>query len=144
MILHRTVQTSRNIGHESQSRDNPDCLALTLRLKNRSGDRAPTPLDPSSVRDGEDLGESSYIETGSGQRFSMFRLAMESEWSIDEQTFPTIAPGAIEDVMLVSEPVQTDRLSGPLIWHITLKTGGPDPEQIGIRFSRQEIAEAGD
>lgn len=141
-VLHKTVRISRAAGLDGPTWENPDCLVLTIRLKNTSKDRAVTPLAPPSARVDEPA-DGSYIEIGATRRLSMFDLDLEGEWVIDGQSFPTIAPGATADIVLVSEPVPLERLVGPLTWWAALKTGGDERETIGVRFSRRDVAQVG-
>lgn len=118
-----------------------DCLVLTLRLTNRSSDHRLTPLELASVRDSADSAGSSFIESATGERIGMFELAMESEWSIELQSFPSVKPGQSEDVILVSEPITDRKLASPLVWRITIQAAAGGSEEIGVRFDRQEIGE---
>jgi hypothetical protein len=139
VVLFREVRLYRIVDPEGERRDAPACLVLTLRLANRSKERRLTPLELASVRDAGDPADASYIETASGGRIAMFNLAMESEWSIEDQSFPAIEPGEHQDIILVSEPVEESRLASPLVWRIKLRTGVGRSEGIGVRFARQEI-----
>ena len=142
VVLFQGVGLFRLVDLEGEERrEVPDCLVLTLRLTNRSSDRRLRPLDLASVRE---VGESggSFIESATGERISMFELALESEWSIEHQTFPTVEPGRSEDVILVSEPIPDRRVAGPLVWRITLQTDAGEFQEIGVRFDRHEIGES--
>lgn len=141
-ILHKTVRISRAIGLDGPTWENPDCLVLTIRLKNMSKDRAVTPLAPPSAQ-AEPGAKGSHIDIGSNRRLSMFDLNLEGEWVIDEQIFPTIAPGGTADIVLVSEPVPLERLVGPLTWWVALRTGGDEMDTVGVRFSRKDVDEVG-
>lgn len=141
VVLFQDVRLYRIVDPEGERREAPACLILTLRLSNRSKERRLTPLELACVRDAGDPAETSFIETATGERIAMFKLAMESEWSIEEQEFPAIAPGSHEDVILVSEPVEESRLASPLVWRVKLKTGVGRSEEIGVRFARQEIGD---
>ncbi|MDR3622049.1 MAG: hypothetical protein P4L85_22055 [Paludisphaera borealis] len=142
VVLFQNVRVYRIVDPDAERRENPACLVLTLRLRNKSSDRRLTPLELASVRDAVDPTEASFIETASGERIAMFKLAMESEWSIENQSFPAVEPGGAEDVILVSEPVEEPRLASPLVWRIKLKTGVGRSEEIGVRFARQEIGDS--
>lgn len=123
----------------SERRTVSDCLVLTLRLTNRSSDRRLTPIELATVRNAGESADGAFIETAAGERVAMFELAMESEWSIADQSFPSVRPGRSEDVILVSEPVSHRRLAGPLVWRVTLQTDAGESEEIGVRFDRHEI-----
>jgi len=143
MVLHKTVRTTRGDGREGSGREIPNCLTLTVRLKNTSKDRPLTPLEHPSVWNG-DSGDTSHVEMGMGRRISVLDLNWQSDESIDSQRFPAIAPGAVADIVLVSEPVPFERLVGPLTWWVALKTGEDEMETIGVRFSRREVDQVGD
>jgi len=143
MVLHKTVRASDGAGLEERGREIPNCLTLTLRLKNLSRDRELTPFEPPSVRNGAS-GEASYIEMGTGRQISVLDPTWENNGAIDSQSFSTIAPGAVADVVLVSESVASERLVGPLTWWVALKTGEDGMETIGVRFSRREVSEVGE
>lgn len=141
-ILHKTVRVSSPFGLDGPSWENPDCLVLTLRLKNASKDRAMTPLEPPTSGSGGAV-EGSRVELGTNRRLSMLGLDLEGDWVIDEQSFPTIAPGATADIVLVSEPVPLERVAGPSMWWVELNAGGERKETIGVRFSRGDVDEVG-
>jgi hypothetical protein len=69
----------------------------------------------------------------------MFRLAVESEWSIDGQSFPSLKPGETAETIVVSEPVRVSELSGPLIWHVKLRTSDFQSDVVGIRFTADNV-----
>jgi hypothetical protein len=142
VVLSQNVRLYRIVDPDGERRENPACLVLALRLTNKSSERRLTPLELASVRDAGDPAEASFIETASGERIAMFKLAMESEWSIENQSFPAVEPGGSEEVILVSEPVEEPRLASPLVWRIKLKTGVGRSEEIGVRFARQEIGDS--
>ncbi len=142
-VRFQTVNLSRIVDPKaSKRRKVTDCLVLTLRLMNRSSDHRLTPLELASVRDAGDASKGSFIETATGERIAMFELAMESEWSIERQSFPSVKPGQTEEVILVSEPIPDRKLASPLVWRITLQTDAGASEEIGVRFDRQEIGES--
>jgi hypothetical protein len=140
VIMHQTARLYRVVDPDGERRETPDCLALTLRLTNKSRDRRLAPLELADVRDPGEGG--AFIEAADGEQIAMFKLAMESEWSIQDQTFSEIEPGRSEDVVLVSEPLNERRLASPLVWRIKLKTGAERSEEIGVQFGRQEVGES--
>lgn len=142
MVLHRTARISEGAGLEDSGQEVPNCLTLTIRLKNTSVDRELTPLEPPSAWN-EGFGEAHYVELGTRRRILALALNWESNEAIDSQSPPVIAPGAVADVVLVSEPVAFGRLAGPLTWWITLRTGEDETETIGVRFSRRDVSEVG-
>ncbi|HMF38797.1 MAG TPA: hypothetical protein VKF17_19335 [Isosphaeraceae bacterium] len=69
----------------------------------------------------------------------MFRLAIESEWSIQEQVFPALQPGQTVETILVSEPVAMADLKGTMIWHAKLRTAPYRTDVLEVRFSVQDV-----
>lgn len=142
-VRFRDVRLLRIVNPEAGGRRRvADCLVLTLRLTNKSSDRRLTPLELATVRDSGDATDGSFIESATGERIGMFELAMESEWSIEHQSFPSVKPGKSEDVILVSEPIHDRKLASPLVWRVRIQTDAGESEEIGVRFDRQEIGES--
>lgn len=137
VVLHKSVRISRDLGEERLVRDHDDCLFLTLRLKNLSSGESLQPLDVADLLDGEAFA----IEAPPGARLGLFTLGPRTEWTVDEQTFPAIAPGESEDVVLVSEPVPSSRLGPNLTWRFRVRTAADRPERadVAVRFGRGEI-----
>lgn len=142
MVLRKTVRAPANADAEQGGREIRGCLSLTLRLKNLSAGLALKPMGPSNAETG-DAGAPPYLEMGTGERVAMLDLSNTEGEPIDEQASSTIAPGAVADIVFLSEPAPSERLIGPFTWWITLKTGGDEPTTIGVRFSRREIDEVG-
>jgi hypothetical protein len=84
-IVHRSVYLYRLGGATGEERESSDSLVLTLRLTNRSETQDFAPLDRSFIRDSGAAEDHSFIVSPDGQRIPMFRLAAESEWSIQDQ-----------------------------------------------------------
>lgn len=143
-ISRRDVELVRLDGATGETRLVENVLVLSLRLTNRSRDTTFTPLDPAFVRDSNSAVDDSYIETAGGQRIPVYQLAPESEWSINDQNFPVLEPGAEAETIVVSEPVQIEQLSGPLVWHVKLRTGAYQTDVLGIRFSRDQTLDRDD
>jgi hypothetical protein len=138
-IIRQPVELFRLEGTTGEERESPDTLVLTLRLTNRSDSRTLSPLDPVFVRDSSAADDQSVIETADGQRISMFPLAAESEWSIQGQVFPKLKPGETAETIIVSRPISTAQLRGPMTWHIKLRTRTHQTDVLGIRFSHHEV-----
>ncbi|WP_165249710.1 hypothetical protein [Paludisphaera soli] len=137
VILHKSVRISRDLGEERLVRDHDGCLVLTLRLKNLSPDEAVRPLEAGDLTDGEAFA----IESPPGPRLGLLAFDSGSEWTIDEQQFPTIEPGAVEDVVLVSEPAPRSRLGSTTTWRFRLRAdAGRDARaDVAVRFGRDEV-----
>ena len=69
----------------------------------------------------------------------MFRLAIESEWSIEGQVFPSLKPGETAETILVSEPVAMADLHGTMTWHVKLRTGPYRTDVLGVQFSVEDV-----
>ena len=113
---------------------------MTLELANRSTSSTFAPLDPAIVRDPAPAVDQSFIEVPGGRRIAMFRLAMESEWSIRNQVFPTLQPDEPVATILVSEPVATADLKGTMTWHVRIRTGPYRTDMLGVRFMAEQVA----
>jgi hypothetical protein len=138
-IVHRAVELIRLESASGEQRETPDAYVLTLRLTNRSQSVAFPPLDAAFVRDSNGNSDQSFIETSDGRRISMFPLAPESEWSIQDQVFPTLKPEESVETVIVSQPVPKGRFQGPMTWHLRLRTSPSQTELIGIRFLAPEV-----
>ena len=69
-----------------------DALQIRLRLRNTSNNLVFAPLDESYIRDRDRGAPDSFIQVGSSERIYLYPLAVESEWSIVGQSFPTLNP----------------------------------------------------
>jgi hypothetical protein len=98
-----------------------------------------TPLDPDFVRESSAAIDHSYIETAGGPRIGMFRLAPESEWSVQDQVFPHLMPGESAESIVVSEPVFFDLPRGVMTWHVKLRTRPYQTDVVGIRFRASDV-----
>jgi len=143
MVLHKSVRLTRDLGEDRLVRDYDHCLVLTVRVKNLSEGRAIRPLEAGDLVNGEAFAIESMPP---GARLGLFTLGPESEWSIDEQEFPKIAPGESGDLRLISEPVAASRLAGALNWRLRLRTSAsrPDGTDLAVRLNRTEIHGDGD
>ena len=89
-IARRPVELLRLQGTAEGERESSPSLVLTLELANRSTGSTFAPLDPAIVRDTVLAVDQSFIKVPGGRRIAMFRLAIESEWSIQDQVFPAL------------------------------------------------------
>ncbi len=139
-IAHRPIDLIRLQGTAEGERQTPATLVLTLEFTNVSSDQSFAPLDPAMVRETSPGPAESFIELGSGRRLTLFRLAMESEWSIPDQSFPTLRPGESVETVLVSEPVEMTDLAGTMTWRIKLRTAPYRTDVLGVRFDSDQVA----
>ncbi|AGA30653.1 hypothetical protein [Singulisphaera acidiphila] len=114
-------------------------LRLKLKLKNVSSDTIFVPLDEVFIRERDQGGPDSFIETAKGGPIAMYPLAVESEWSIRGQTFKELQPGESCEALLVSAPDVSDRLSSQMTWRIRLRTGIDRTDTLGVRFGQDAI-----
>jgi hypothetical protein len=142
-ISRRKIKLVRLDGFTGKRRVVENVLVLTLRVKNRSQDRALTPLEPSFIRTAGTADDESFIETAASQRISMYNLAPESEWSIRDQAFPTLKPDEAAETIVVSEPVKNNELASPMIWHLKLRATTYQTDVLGVRFSSDDVTEGG-
>jgi hypothetical protein len=138
-IAHRSVYLYRLGGATGEERESQDSLVMTLRLTNRSETGALAPLDRSFIRDSGTAEDQSYLELTDDRRIPMFRLAAESEWSIQNQEFPVLKPGETSETIVVSEPVPPARLAGRLTWRLKLRTRTYQTDVAGVRFSAGDV-----
>jgi hypothetical protein len=138
-IVHRAVELTRLEGTTGEQRESPSSLVLTLQLTNRSPGLSLTPLDPDFVRESSAAIDHSYIETAGGPWIGMFRLAPESEWSLQDQVFPHLKPGESAETIVVSEPVLYDVPKGVLTWHVKLRTRPYQTDVVGIQFRASDV-----
>lgn len=137
LVLRKAVTVVRDLGEEALIREHAGCLALTVRLKNLSDSQALTPIATADLIDGDGFA----IDAGAGTRIAMFALAPGSEWKVEEQEFPEIAPGEVADVVLLSEPLGDRRLPASMTWRFRVAT---DPERtrresLGVTFGPNDL-----
>jgi hypothetical protein len=135
------VALTRLDGSTGEMRDAEDCLILTLEFVNESSDVPLKPLEPSFVRESSWSDEACFIETPDGHQVAAFPLALESEWSIQDQSFPNIEPGDRARTIVVSEPLTAPLPEGPLIWRIKVRTGLFQTDVLGVRFRAEDVAD---
>jgi hypothetical protein len=141
-IARRPVELLRLQGTAEGERESSPTLVLTLELVNRSSASTLAPLDPAIVRDIVPALDQSFIEVPGGRRIAMFRLAIESEWSIQDQVFPALQPGQTGETILVSEPVAMADLKGIMTWHVKLRTAPYRTDVLGVRFFVGEVIDS--
>ncbi len=111
-------------------------MVLLVEVTNRSRTSTFAPLDLAIVREPLSSLDQSFIELSRRRRIAMFRLAIESEWSIQDQVFPALKPGESVETILVSEPVAMSDLAGTMTWHVKLRTAPYRTDVLGVRFTR--------
>jgi hypothetical protein len=105
-------------------------LVLRLKLRNVSNEAVFSPLDQAYIRERGKLIVDTFVETADKERIYPFPLAVESEWSIEGQSFDVLRPGESREVAIVSAP----DASGPFTWRVRLRTGLYRTDTIGVRW----------
>jgi hypothetical protein len=113
-------------------------LVLRVRMRNISSDLTFAPLEPASVRELPGLRNETFVETDRG-RFGMYPLALESEWALVGQEFPTLGPGESAETFLAASEIAEDRLGETLTWHARLRVAPHQTDVVGVKFARSEI-----
>lgn len=127
-----TLLRTRISGEVQRKREPDPCLVLRLRLRNVSEDLVFAPFDESFVRDPDKGPSDSFIEVGPKSRAWPYPLAVESEWSIEGQTFRELKPGETLETTLVSSTEAGSLEAGKLLWRIRLRTGIDQTEVVGV------------
>lgn len=140
-IVRRPVDLLRLQGTTDGERESGPTLVMTLELTNRSPASTFAPLDPAFARDPVPAFDQAFIELPGGRQIAMFRLAIESEWSIDGQAFPSLKPGETAETILVSEPVAMADLQGTMTWHVKLRTAPYRTDVLGVQFTAQDVVD---
>ena len=83
----------------------------------------------------------STIVTMPGKGINLFPLAVDSEWSIEGQSFSVLKPGETVETVIASEPGVADKLTDEMIWRIRLRIGTYRTDVLGVRFNKHEIEE---
>jgi hypothetical protein len=136
----RRVELVHTIVPHRRRFQNAPSLVLSLHVANRDEANAFAPIDRAFVREIIGTRSETFVETGSG-RLEMFPLAIESEWSIQSQSFPVLEPGEEADIELatgiLTEPDL--QLAEPLTWILHVRTTPFRTDLIGVRFQRDQV-----
>jgi hypothetical protein len=135
------VTLVRNFGDHEKRSGGKGALKLRLRLKNLSEDSVIAPLDVALLRPRPGGDAETVIETGNEDEpyISMYSLALESEWSIQEEEFRDLEPGSGYETTIVSAPGATAKTSPAMTWRVRLQTDSGHFEDLGVRFRASEI-----
>ena len=116
---------------------------LRLKLRNISKDHEFAPLERRFVREQGTAFDRSMIAISPGEGLNLFPLAVESEWSIEGQSFATLKPGETMETVIASETIVADRLTDEMTWRVRVRIGSYRTDVLGVRFSRIDVQEAG-
>jgi hypothetical protein len=138
----RPVDLVRTIDSGGRKREE-DCLVLRLRLANRSKDQVFPPLDQNLVRERDLRSFDPYISASDGRKIRLFPLAMDSEWSIRGQAFPTLEPDQVAETFVAAEPASALDLPEEMSWRVRLRTGVYRIDMMEVKFSRSLVRRGG-
>jgi hypothetical protein len=115
-----------------------DCLWLRFKVRNMSPTDAFVPLEVGFVREPEQGRLESFIEAGE-QTIGLFPLAQTSEWVVDGEEFPKLAPGEERELIVVSAPAATRKLAARMIWRLRLRVAAGKTTVVGVNFTRGDV-----
>lgn len=115
-----------------------DALLVRLRLRNLSESEPFAPLEPGFVREPDQGAPESLIVAGD-HPILPYRLAIQSEWRIQGQSFAVLGPGEERETIIVSETDARDKAAPSMTWRLRLRTAPHQTDIIGIGFARDEI-----
>jgi hypothetical protein len=142
-IVPGRVDLVRSIEPNDWRREESASLVLRLRVKNVSNDNAFAPLERRFLREQGAALDRSTIATAPGKCINLFPLAIDSEWSIEGQSFSELKPGESVETVIASEPGVADKLTDEMTWRIHLRIGTYRTDVLGVRFNVHEIEEPG-
>lgn len=117
-------------------------LRLHLRLRNTSDSVIFAPLDEAFVREPDRRLPETFIQDGSGTRIYAYRLPVSSEWEIAGQSFHELRPGEQLETVVLSDTNSRNRLDGPLVWRLRLRTAPETTTVLGVTFDASEVEPA--
>ncbi len=138
-IVSARLSLARAIEPSSRRREVEPALVLRIKFKNVSSHQAFAPLEPRFLREQTAAPDRSSIATPQGVGINLFPLAVDSEWTIVGQAFPTLQPGETMETIIASEPNAADRLTDDMTWRIRLRTGPYKTDVLGVRFSPNDV-----
>ncbi len=138
-ITVRPVALVRESVRDERRNEEGSALWLRLKLTNTADNLLFAPLDEAFVRERAPGVLDSLIKAPGGHTIEMFPLAVESEWSIEGQSFPDLKPGQTAELFVVSKTKALDDLgddsSSRCVWRIRLRTGLNQTDVIGVEFT---------
>jgi hypothetical protein len=134
----RSVRLVNSIDPLEEREVETSSLVLKLKFHNASAKKILVPLAPAFIRDSNAVFDRSFIEGGNGQRIAIFPLAVDSEWSIAEQEFPTVKPGEDAETIVASAPVMGE-LPFEMTWRLRLRIAAYRTDVVGVKFKKSEV-----
>jgi hypothetical protein len=135
----RPVELVRSIEPSKVRHEKSLVLVLRVRFKNVSMDHALSPLERRFLREQTSAIDRSSIVSSEGKSINLFPLAVDSEWSIVGQEFPSLAPGESRETMIASAPDPERLLGDEMTWRLRLRVGPFRTDVLGVRFQRTAI-----
>ena len=139
-IVATPLDLVRSIEPADWRREESPALVLRLKLKNISADHAFAPLERRFCASRRAAVDRSSIVTSQGKSINLFPLAVDSEWSIVGQEFPSLEPGESVETFIASEPGAADRLTDDMTWRVRLRIGPYRTDVLGVRFNKSDVA----
>lgn len=139
-VVRRTLDLLRSVDPEDWRQTPKPVLVLRVRLRNVSANQTFSPLEVSSVRECPGVRNETFLESERG-RVGMYPLAMESEWALAGQDFPSLAPGESTETFLATAPIAADKLGETLTWRTRLRVSPHQTDVVGVTFSTSEIVD---
>lgn len=140
-IERQHLTLAHSIAPEQSRQERFSSLVLRLRVTNLSNDRPISPLEKFSVRDFPGVPNETFLQTEC-KRIAMYPLALESEWQIVGQDFPTLRPGESAESLLATAPLSTKKTLGEtMTWHARLRVTPHQTNIIGVLFSEADIVD---
>ncbi len=116
-----------------------DALELRLRIRNLSQSEIFAPLEPAFVRE-PDRGVPESLIVAEDHPILPYRLATQSEWEINGESFAELEPGEERETVVVSEADALAKVTPSMTWRLRLRTAPERTDVIGVSFERHEVA----
>jgi hypothetical protein len=136
------VSLVRSINQSDWRREDEPSLVLKLRLKNTSKAHSFAPLERRFLREQSISYDRSMIVTSQSKVIPLFSLAVESEWSIEGETFGVLKPEETAETVIASEPGVAGKLADDMTWRIRVRIGTYRRDVLGVRFHNYDVKEA--
>ena len=119
----------------------PGSLILRLRLRNLSTTDTFAPMEAAFARRPDQGPPDALVvaEGGDAPPLEPYPLALQSEQSLDGQSFGPLKPGEERELIVATEPLDPPRELGPSLWRLRLRVSPSQTEVVGVRFAPGEI-----
>ncbi len=133
------VSLVRSTADAVSRREPEQSLILRLRFTNHSEVEPLAPIERAFLREQGSPLDRSVITSPGGRRFSIFDLALESEWGVAGQSFAVIQPGASAETVIASAPGIYGKIGEESTWRFRVRTAAYRSDIVGVRFRRDQI-----